>query len=274
MKTLGTLSSLSCTLLEGVALPNMDCKVVEISPLNIEHTSSSVQHRPSALVPDCAGTGMRRNAAQIANEQIISQVLRKKIGPSDKTGSSRISLLLHNASSDACSQAHPSKPVSSPEVPVRQGVSMPQPAQFDGLPARRDGHITMCAEPTGGGQQGHASSPCMLPSELLQQGVRSMGSALEVHPSPFGGFTVREDYIAKTVTAMRQAMDHTRSLPTVAQLSLALTPAHVAVQHQVTHDAGPASMQASQMCPLAARGTATAAGHAKACMVHQSLDLS
>ena len=180
---------------------------------------------------------MRRNAAQIANEQIISQVLRKKIGPSDKTGSSRISLLLHNASNDACSQAHTTKSASSRELPVTQGVSMPQPVQSGGLPARRDGRVTICAEHTGGDQQGHASSPCMLPSELLQQGVRSMGSALEVHPSPFGGFTVREDYIAKTVLAMRQAMDHTRSLPIEGQLSSTLTHARAAVQHQVTHDA-------------------------------------
>lgn len=180
---------------------------------------------------------MRRNAAQIANEQIISQVLRKKIGPSDKTGSSRISLLLHNASSDACSQAHTTNPASSRDLPIRQGVAMPQPAQSDGLPAGRNGRLTTCAEPTGGGPQGHASSPCMLPSELLQQGVRSMGSVLEVHPSPFGGFTVREDYIAKTVSAMRQAMDQTRSLPAEGQLLLTLAHAPVAVQHQVTHDA-------------------------------------
>ena len=180
---------------------------------------------------------MRRNAAQLANERIISQVLRKKIGPSDKTSSSRISLLLHNASSDACPQAHPINPASSQDLPIRKGVSMPQPAQSHGLPARRDGRGTKCAEPPGAGQQGHASSPCMLPSELLQEGVRSMGSALEVHPSPFGGFTVREDYIAKTVSAMRQAMDQTRSLPTEGQLLLALTHARVAVQHQVTHDA-------------------------------------
>ena len=180
---------------------------------------------------------MRRDAAQIANEQIISQVLRNKIGPSDKAGSSKISLLLHNASRDACSQAHTNNPASYQDLPIRQGVSMPQPAQSGGLSARHDGRATICAEPTGGGQQGHASSPCMLPSELLQQGVRSMGSALEVHPSPFGGFTVREDYIAKTVSAMRQAMDHTRSLPTEGQLSLTLTHARAAVQHQVTHDA-------------------------------------
>ena len=180
---------------------------------------------------------MRRNAAQIANEHIISQVLRKKIGPSVKTGSSRIGLLLHNASSNACSQAHPTKAASSWEVPIRQGVSTPQPEQSGGLPARRDGRFGICAEPTGGGQQGHASSPCMLPSELLQQGVRSMGSALKVHPSPFGGFTVREDYIAKTVSAMHQAMDQTRSLPTEGQPFLTLAHARVAGQHQVTHDA-------------------------------------
>ena len=180
---------------------------------------------------------MGRSAAQIANEQIISEVLRKKIGPSSKTGSSKTSLLLHNASSVACSQGHNMKSASSQGSPMRQGVSMLHIAQPDSLPANHDGRRMMGAEPTGDGQQGHASSPCMLPSKLMQQGVRSMGSALEVHPSAFGGFTVREDYIAKTVLAMRHAMDQTRSLPVEGQLFLAFTRAHVAVQHQVTHDA-------------------------------------
>ena len=165
---------------------------------------------------------MSRTAAQTANEQIVSQVLRKKIGPSIKTGSSKISPLLQSASSTACAQTHPTNSASSQELLTRHEVPVPQPALSDALPARRDDRIMIPAEPTGASQRGHASSPCMRPSELVQQGVRSMGSALEVHPSAFGGFTVREDYIAKTVSAMRLAMDQTHSLPAEGRLFLAL----------------------------------------------------
>jgi len=41
------------------------------------------------------------------------------------------------------------------------------------------------------------------------QGVESMGSALEVSPSAFGGFTIREDF----VSAMRLSIRHTQSMP-------------------------------------------------------------
>ena len=192
--------------------------------------SSAAESRPSALAHTCTETGLSRDAA---NEQIVSQVLRTKIGPGISTGSSR-SRLLQSASSVACAQAQSIKSAASQDLPTRQNVPMHHLVLSDKPSAGRDDCIMISAEPIGGSQHGNASSPCMLPSELLQQGVRSMGSTLEVHPSAFGGFTVREDYIAKTVSAMGLTADQTRSLPTEGELQLVPAITHTrlhAVQH-------------------------------------------
>ena len=135
----------------------------------------------------------------MANEQVVSQVLRKKIGPGKKaTGNaSRVSSLLQSGASTA--SAHGVPPASGQLGPARPE----QQRTVTFAPSKKPQKIEEDARGSGGAQ------PVLLPSQLLQQGVQSMGGALEVSPSVFGGFTVREDFVG----AMRLNMSQARSMP-------------------------------------------------------------
>jgi hypothetical protein len=141
---------------------------------------------------------MSRSQAQVANEQVVSQVQRKKIGPGNKaTGNaSRVSSLLQSGASTA--SAHGMPPASG-----QLGAAWPEQRTVTFAPSKKPQKIEEDASGSGGAQ------PVLLPSQLLQQGVQSMGGALEVSPSAFGGFTVREDFVG----AMRLNMSQARSMP-------------------------------------------------------------
>lgn len=132
----------------------------------------------------------------MANEQVVSQVLRKKIRPGAKASgtASRLSPLLQSALSSMNTYKH--------EAPA------PAPALSEGPPAKKQERTVTLGSIEDFSERSHASSP-PLPSELLQEGVQSMGGALEVKPSAFGGFTVREDYVG----SIRLRMSHARSMP-------------------------------------------------------------
>ena len=137
----------------------------------------------------------------MANEHVVSQVLRKKMGQDARPSKApRSSCLLQSAASAAGAPLHVPLP-SPPKSPTARP---------------RERTVTFAAAPDTNGSQGCRESGggdgCalrLLPSQLLQQGVESMGGALEVSPSTFGGFTVREDF----VTAMRLSISHAQSMP-------------------------------------------------------------
>ena len=134
----------------------------------------------------------------MANEQVVSQVLRKKMGPGNKaTGNaSRVSSLLQSGASTA--SAH-----GMPRASGQLDSARPEQRTVTFAPAKKPQKIGEGARGSGSAQ------PAPLPSQLLQQGVQSMGGALEVSPSAFGGFTVREDFVG----AMRLNMSQARSMP-------------------------------------------------------------
>ena len=156
---------------------------------------------------------MSESQAQIANQHIVSQVLRKKMGQDARTLiAARARPLLQSTAAAAA-----------------PAVQAPLPAPGRSLPARRPHGRTVtfaaaddradCSSKRG---QGNGDSGCALklqPSELLQEGVKSMGGALEVSPSAFGGFTVRDD----CVTAMRLSISHAKSMPTEGEPAYAVT---------------------------------------------------
>ena len=133
---------------------------------------------------------MSRSQARIANEHIVSQVLRKKMAQDARAGDPRVSSLLQ------------SSPLKSPTArPNMRTVTFA--ASQD-----TDEHLDRGSR-CGPGDASGSCAQMLLPSQLLQEGVKSMGGALEVSPSAFGGFTVREDF----VMAMRLNFTHARSMP-------------------------------------------------------------
>ena len=160
---------------------------------------------------------MSRCQAHLANEQVVSQVLRKKIGLGNKAAgnASRVSSLLQSGASTA--SAHGVPPAHGQLGPAR-----PEQRTVTSAPSDKPQKLEKNARGSG------AAQPTLLPSQLLQQGVQSMGGALEVSPSAFGGFTVREDFVG----AMRLNIFQARSMPAEGEADYQTT---VQIYHHQVH---------------------------------------
>ena len=149
---------------------------------------------------------MSKSQAQIANEHIISQVLRKKMGQDGRPSNApRVSALLQSAGNVAGTPGRPLPPAPFKTLPARPSQ---RTVTFAAAQNPTNGHLHLASPGRHESASGN-SVPRLLPSQLLQQGVESMGGALEVSPSAFGGLTVREDF----VTAMRLNISHAQSMP-------------------------------------------------------------
>lgn len=178
---------------------------------------------------------MSKGQAQMANEHIVSQVLRNKMGRDARPSNApRVSSLLQSAACAAGAPVHsplPSPP-KSPTVRPRERTVTFAAAQ------EANGHLDCggqgCRESMGGDNRAQR----LLPAQLLQQGVESMGGALEVSPSAFGGFTVQEDF----VMAMRLSISHAQSMPAEGEPACLYNHVHmpeVCTQHR-SANLGPA----------------------------------
>ncbi len=163
---------------------------------------------PDILLSLRAVGTMSKTQAQIANEQIISQVLRKKMGQDGRPSNApRVSALLQSANNAAGAPERALPPLTSNKIlPARPNE---RTFTFAATPIDTNGHMRHGNERRHESASRDGSTQRLLPSQLLQQGVESMGGALEVSPSAFGGFTVRENF----VMAMRLNISHAQSMP-------------------------------------------------------------
>ena len=112
------------------------------------------------------GAGKSWDQVQVANEHILTHVLRKKMGPNSITASnaSRVSSLLHSFPSTASGSAHvvPPSPFEKPQMQSAASTAnahglVPQPSPFQSLPAKPHERTVTFAEACGS-RQGSASS--------------------------------------------------------------------------------------------------------------------
>ena len=152
---------------------------------------------------------MSKSQAQLANEQIISQVLRKKMDQDARPSKAPRVSFLQSANNAAGAPGRSLPPSAHNKIPPAR----PNERTVTFAAARNDidghGHVHQGSRGRHESASRDSSAQRLLPSQLLQQGVESMGGALEVSPSAFGGFTVREDF----VMAMRLNISHAQSMP-------------------------------------------------------------